>query len=473
MTKLTQPANPVLERVCIRVEGELASPLTAGSGEAERTGRDVILDSRGMPFVPGSSLAGALRQYLAGAAGTEAADALFGSLRTQRQSRLSVYDMELNNAVLSTRDGVRLDAYKTAVFQGKYDLETVSPGAAFVIRLEWVRRSLDPGDTWPFVCTLLEALRQGEVTLGGKTTRGYGRLKTTAIRLRTFQHLRPEDSRAWLDWSWDAPDAFPETGEPEGARTLQDVPPLRWMRQLTIPLAIRGTLIIRNYAEPAFGRADDPDYVQLTTGEPAEPGADDDNQRKNTTKAVIPGTSWTGAIRGRLISLLEELGIERGEAAGRLEALFGSQPSEKKGPRGALKASLLRVEESVVEGGGPLPLTRTAIDRFTGGTVTGALYTSMPWAGGRTTLVLRWPETAGGPPSEVICGLLLWIAEELNWGLLAVGGETAAGRGVFQADGEILLDGEPLTAGEAYQKAALDWCRLAVKEETAGAHARN
>lgn len=55
-----------------------------------------------------------------------------------------------------------------------------------------------------------------------------------------------------------------------------------------------------------------------------------------------------------------------------------------------LHASGLIFEETVIDGGHGLPVARIAVDRFTGGTVQGALYEEIPWIGGEIILPIRW-----------------------------------------------------------------------------------
>ena len=49
-----------------RIEFELTSPLAVGSGENNLTDKDIVRDSRGIPYIPGSSLAGVYRSLFAG-----------------------------------------------------------------------------------------------------------------------------------------------------------------------------------------------------------------------------------------------------------------------------------------------------------------------------------------------------------------------------------------------------------------------
>lgn len=57
-----------------RIEFELTSPLAVGSGENNITDKDIVRDGRGIPYIPGSSLAGVYRSLFSG----ETQDRYFG-----------------------------------------------------------------------------------------------------------------------------------------------------------------------------------------------------------------------------------------------------------------------------------------------------------------------------------------------------------------------------------------------------------
>ena len=456
---MLQAGNRICMRTYILIAGELSAPLLVGSGEEEETNMDVILDERGKPFIPGSALAGPLRRYLSEASGDAAANYVFGdsvngeksssSPKIGRQSRLLVYDTELNTPKLCHRDGVRLDGFKTAEDKAKYSMQVVERGAGYTIRLELVEREDDLAaeaeklsvvDGMEQIRTLIAGLYRGEITLGAKSRRGFGSLGVWDVRIKQFDMTQRESHLAWLDWDWEHQDAF---GGAERWDPQQLADTIKVMgHRLCVPLKVKNTIMIRRYPESDCLDWVLPDYVQL----------------KSAGKAVIPGTGWLGAIRGRLTAILQDMGIAEDQEATqkKLEPILGSWSTEQ-----VLLASTVKVEESVLKGGYALPITRNAIDRFTGGTVRGALYTGEPWVGGHTELVLRWPCRLEKALSDAICGLLLWVVSDLQNGLLAVGGETAVGRGIFKQDGAIKLDGETLNDSKSYYKAAMDWCECA------------
>lgn len=359
---MTLGRNHVCKRICLRVDGLLASPLLVGSGKCHETDMDVILDAYGRPFVPGSSLAGALREYLTVVAGKAKADELFGVLESGRQSRIIVYDAELKDYRLSVRDGVKLDLYKTAEDQAKYDVQVVEAGAGYTIRLELVLRENDlrdsadaPGEAGylellPIMC---RGLKKHEIRLGAKTNRGFGKLLVDNIFVKTFDLRDEKKCCEWLDWDWTQETAFMDAQPLDVGDT-----PLRY-HCLRVPLEVEQSIIIRKYAAIGTGSCCEPDYEHLLS----------------SGKPVIPGSSWMGAIRSRIKLILEDLGYIGPEDGKILEPIFGTWVSGDK--KADLQASLVSVEESVIEGGSGLPMTRNAIDRFTGGTVPHVLETKI------------------------------------------------------------------------------------------------
>lgn len=482
-------SNPIVKRFCICLEGRLLSPLLAGSGKDEDTDGDVLMDVRGRPYLPGSSAAGASLHYLSKTYPDRSAalKLLFGS-RDGYRSRLYFYHTDLfvrdqngepteEPPALSVRDGVKLDEFKTAEERAKYVLQIVEAGTSFRMRLEWILREdsiRHEEQEEALLCLLLDGIARGELTFGAKSRRGFGRFALDAVKVSVFRHTpdHQEDSLRWLNWDWKV-NEFDTTMSwiPGQSRLRRDAEEenealavLRkageW-QEFRIPLAVRQTLMIRQYLLPLSAEAD---YAQLTSGEEGP--------------AVIPGTSWTGAIRRHIQGIIEEISEDAGFAAERVSRLFGSQTDGAKENRKRLRASLLRVEESKIEGGSALSATRTAIDRFTGGVKSGALFTTRPWAGGKTELVIRWLKpggedacglssgVAGSLSNEVICGLLFWVARDLQDGFLPVGGETAVGRGVMAEAGDIRLNGEVVTPELEARclRAAAEWCKRRPQE---------
>lgn len=115
---------------------------------------------------------------------------------------------------------------------------------------------------------------------------------------------------------------------------------------------------------------------------------------------------------------------------GRLAELFfgtvkGSECKEAHKTRAAFS-------ESRITGGRSVIYTRNAIDRFSGGTINGALYTEKTYFDGETTLEIRCDLT-GIEESDVkhFMQVLTAAILDLHRGYLAVGGLTSVGHGMF------------------------------------------
>lgn len=451
-------SNPIVKRYYLLIEGKLASPLLAGSGLVEESVYDVIRDTEGRPYVPGSAIAGAMRHYLTDTLQDHTSiQALFGSIY---KSRLLCYHMEISDYRLSYRDAVKLDEHKTVEDKAKYTMQIVEQGATFKLRLEWMirhesieREAIEES----MICEAIDGMVRGDFTIGAKGSRGFGQLQVDQVSYVVFDHRQVEDSRRWLEWSWehcDKKESFDrqtkwkvgETGLLEHRRAKQ-LSQMRKSHVLKVRLKIKQTIMIRQYAEVSIQDTTAYDYEQLK----AKIG--------NSSYPVIPGTSWAGAIRRHLSLLLEDLKVGQAAIQQKLVTLFGTL-KDRSNKNGQIIASRLQVGESLIVGGSELPTTRTAIDRFTGGTVSGALYSSKPWVHGTTELVIRWLEEQDGISNEAICGLLLWVIQDLHDGLLAVGGETAIGRGLMEVCGDVEWNGRVIEKQEEQQfrRAALEWC---------------
>jgi len=200
-----------------RVTIETTTPLAIGTGGGDDL-RDAlcVTDCNGLPTIPGSSIAGALRHTFSEFNDPDT-DPRVGELFGWQggddgaASRLQVSWAEVHDAtnrpvsclvpglkidpVLDfvrtgvTRDHVRLNAAGAADGHGKFDESAVPTGARFTFELK-----LDdprPGE----MESILDLVRS--VRLGGKTRRGRGAFKVVSASKREFDLTKPEHRDAW------------------------------------------------------------------------------------------------------------------------------------------------------------------------------------------------------------------------------------------------------------------------------------
>ncbi len=406
--------NPIVRRFYAAMHMILKTPLCISGGESDETDHDVIRNGSGEPFVPGTTVAGSIRDYLElrqdrlGAMG-------FASDTDGRMSPIFVSDAHIKNGRISVRDFVRLDHDKVAAKAGKFDMEIIESGAETTLYFEAVERSDVHYDFPAIFEEVLYGFQSGEIRLGSKKNRGFGWLEVKKARICSFTS---EQLTQWLAF---APDwkarilTLDEENYGLHPKKAQD----RFI-DLYLPLHQEGGISIRVYSAQS-GKAD---FEHIScNGTP-----------------VIPGSSWNGAIRQKAYEILRSLGCSQKGAEDILADWFGYvSAGQAESADEELNGCQSRViyEESRIEGGNALSVTRNKIDRFDAATVGTALYTEVGWFDGNTSLHIKIRQRAkdGGSPAEAIAGMLMLILDDVQEGYVSVGGQTAVGRGVFGAAG--------------------------------------
>lgn len=430
--------NPLIKKKVFWIQMKAESPLCLSSGKGEETDADVMRNYEGKPFVPAASLAGAMRAYLKkrkdepcimGYSGKDNN----GKEDDGRMSAVFLSDMTFDETpMVSVRDGVELDEKKTAVNKGKYDMEIIEAGicasfyAEIIIR-EW-DRGTDKDTGQPFdreteyeeeFADIIKGFHAGEIRLGRKKTRGYGRFSVCYLASKEFNKSNYmeyadlySDEKTW------------ETGENELDKWLNRSKKESQYLTLEVPLRLKGGISIRQYAS----KEGEPDFVQVV------------NKKDN---AVIPGSSFAGAIRHRIETILTEL-VRKGldiRVPDVIDGMFGYVNKEEKNAH----VSAVVINESEIAGAKSLLMTRNGISRFESSARDKTLFTEKMYVDGTLTLkIFIRKDNKGG--HRWMLGLILMAVEDMRNGFLAVGGATSVGRGILTADEKrkILLDGEVL-----------------------------
>ncbi|WP_456082527.1 RAMP superfamily CRISPR-associated protein [Mediterraneibacter sp.] len=418
--------NGILKRTVLYVKVRFISPLNVSSGENEWTDSDVLRDHEGNPFVTGSSLAGAMRAYIEK---EKTEQCLMGFSKpagrqnasdSGKMSSLFISDLNFDKGVTyGVRDNVALSDAKTAISQSKFDMEILEAGAKGHFYLELVIRAEDRAtgrekEMEQELAKILQGIQAGEIRIGSKKTRGFGQFKIESIGEKNYT----KDN--YLEYA----DAYDEIRWRNCENVLK-----KWldvnswipkMIQIEVPLRLKGGISIRQYA----ARKGEPDFTQLTDhGIP-----------------VVPGSSFTGAIRHRIKTILQELEktgvILPKEHTEIIDIAFGYVDKKS-----ACSSNII-INESEIKNAKELTMMRTGVSRLESAVKDGALYKEKTYVDG--TLSLKAAVKKGKYPEDEkwIIGVLLLALKDLQNGFLAVGGQTAIGRGLFSADGPIRIDGK-------------------------------
>ena len=404
------------------------SPLSITSGNGNEADLDVLLDARGFPYIPGTALAGLLRDM---AGQDPAAVSLFGEVKeametgeaSAAESRLIVSDALLptdaaqEDIHVSIRDSVAINDEGAADDQGKFDFQIVETALPYTAVLELTHGTEEDAE-YALLRRLAERIAADGITCGHKTTRGYGKLSCTVLKKRFFLGKDgPEDDRTdeWLDfrpWEKNAFDgADPVTGSAGAADT----------RTILAGIEMRGSFLVQ-VSSSDIGNADAAPLMSTMAGTADGP------------RPVIPGTSWAGVFRHRMRELCGQypsLGVTCTE----VDRLFGRGEDGKPAAR-----SPIRFSETAVCGGKELTVTRVALDRFTMAPHAGALFTTKAWQGGSAELRITIPKDLSGGLYQLLEAALL----DLHNGLLTLGHSASIGYGEARIT-ELKIDGEPCT----------------------------
>ena len=453
MTELRHKSNRhIVKRIIVRGTLVLDTPTSLGSGDADSpTDLPLLRDSiSNHALLTGSSIAGALRNYLRernkgyGESDRrhDLAAKLFGdlfaykdekdksekekiSLREQDTQSLLIIDDAISTQSIKAelRDGVKINsATGTAADKAKYDLELLQAGTEFSLSFELlIENNEDEANLVKALAIALQGLepkkdlnvsecendaRSGEISLGMKKRRGFGRCHVKQWQVWNFNLENPDERMVWLKFEHWCRDLLPDRKtylsiatalgvSLENEKDKRD----RFLMHATFQLV--GSLLIRS-GQDSTGRA--PDVVHLKSHRPNE----------INPVSVLSGTSLAGVLRHRAERIVKTLG----SCSPIVDKLFGFVVGKDS------QASRLVVHEKVIEKADDLVQNRIAIDRFTGGAYHGALFQEQPIFGGSVCIELELRN-----PKDDEIGLLLLLLKDLWTSDLPVGGESSIGRG--------------------------------------------
>ncbi|MBQ1463748.1 MAG: hypothetical protein IIZ18_02965 [Ruminococcus sp.] len=391
----------------LKLRFRLASPMTIGSGGNANTDSDVILDSSGRPIIPATALAGVISHFFKEQDWHDTGFWGCISDNGSKPSRIIFYDgtaetadpfitirdsVALENKLPDDADGDIIPGNKVGIDGAKFDKEAVETDAIFSALIELH----DPTDTErERVLRSLAAIDCGVIRIGSKTTRGYGQLDIISLMSAKFDLAADRDN--WLgfdqydlssDKCYSDVDGFPD-------KFANDLP----VDIISLTLKQEGAVSIRsNTIKDIY----DADYMQLST---------------NDGTPVIPGTSWAGAFRSRFRELCNDAKFT--------DAVFGYVDLVNC----KQQKSKITFTESRIENSTEKLITRTAIDRYTAGTKTSALYSEITQFDGTCTLDITLMKNTENRQKAL--NVLSAVICDLDRGYLAVGGLTAVGRGLF------------------------------------------
>lgn len=379
------------------------------------------VDPHGRVHLPGTSLAGALRELARERHGDGVAADWFGPVLPSAEpeakaSRIWVLGSKrLDDADTYVLSSTRIDRGRGAADGSTLRTEEVLPaGARFEVFLRW--DDACDGE----VESLASLIARWRPLLGRGVSRGRGRCAVEAVRHGTLRLAEPAHLLRWLTLNG-----------PELARDVAVEP-------VTVPVGDAAAGLL--FRVPV--KIDGP--WRIGTGIKPDPGSREPLRLLRARPGgppVVPGTAVKGLLRSRAEFILRSVA---GASAACLSGacgdcwtcqVFGYGGGSDADAQAVGGRAAIRFSDAVVASPAEVIRAHIAIDRFTGGVLDGALYTAEALEGGTFTIEA---ELLPGPEIESrraeIAAVLRLVLEDLNDGIIGMGAATTRGYGSVCVD---------------------------------------
>lgn len=388
-------ATTYTHRYLLRFILEAETPLALGSGE-----KDVITDSlaatdvNGFPYLPGTSIAGVVRSLFGndkdlfghqdGLKG-KGSEILFtegkivdldGNVMDGLSPKCSKEFKDLYT-MLPVRQHVNIDGRGTASNKGKYDNQVVFAGTRFCFEVEILGNKF----TKDKMEDVIKTINNKSFRLGSGSRHGYGQMKVVKYWSAEIDLRKLDQQTLYLKKKSNLNSEWEGWGKPI-AGSNDDMNPDKWTKY-ELKLKADDFFLFGSGFGDEEGNAD-------MTGVREKRISWDDEKKKGSIKescVVIPASSLKGALRHRVAyhynkKIQAYVGNEKAKEADEniaVEKLFGSNKDEKNLVRGNVLFSDIVKKSSKVQS---KLINHNSIDRFTGGTIDGALFTELADYGG-------------------------------------------------------------------------------------------
>jgi len=411
--------NRLLETISYKVDAVTVSPLSIKEDEGNLKTDDVT----GRFYIPGSSIAGAFRNYyethICGNSGSDK-NVLFGSTDIG-MNRLVCYDAFPADTsikrMVASRPGLKIDRRRLTEYHfsvmgneagSKFRRYFINDGIRFSFEFDLNNydKDYDFGTVQKDFERLLAAFAAGDILLGSNKTVGFGRFKIISVHKDSYNLREYRDVLRYLLKKEEYEDI---TEAVINNNSLSKKVRFKITGKTVTPLLIK---------DEAVRLSGEPDGVNIKTGE---------------GKYVIPGSSLKGVIRTRAEKIVNT--FPRLESS-IITDIFGVEADKDTEGR----ISRFVCYDTVINNSKTGLYNKIKIDYFTGGVKNAALGTEETVMGDLEIECVF--NTYGLKQYDKEIGLLLLVFRDLCTGNMNVGGGYAVGRGYIKADRLEVIDVE-------------------------------
>lgn len=370
---------------------EAETPIVIGSGRKTMlTDSEILKDYNGLPYIPGTSIAGVIRHALPVDLGNKffglkddknnkGSEIIFSEAKLLNGSGLVIdrlcdtvdnFSKRFKN--LPKRNHVRISHRGVAEDHGKFDEEVIYKGCRFCFEIEMVARSSEKEYASNTFDQVLTEIQKDTFRIGGGTRSGFGKMHSVSIKKRSFDLKKKEELSSYLATSSCLEKDYC-SGWEDFDNSSEDH---NWIKYSL-------TLTPQDFFSFGSGKGDnDVDTVPVKESYVKWDG---NNGFFVENALLIPASSLKGALAHRVAYYynlkhkiyamqipVEEFENYTGSNNPAVRMLFGCQ-KEGEGET-VQKRGIAIFNDIFADYPGDKILNHVAIDRFTGGAMDGALY---------------------------------------------------------------------------------------------------
>lgn len=388
------------------------TPLKIGNGKDEL---DLLLDKNTQePIIQGSSIAGAVKNYLADLDLEEKVDEVLGSQKKVNEkdddqkekikkieSKIYISDSYGNKFELSSRTGIKRSyQFGTSEDKKKYDIDFVDMGTEFILSFKLFAKQKSELETEDeLIKNIIEGFKSGNLRLGANKMSGFGQFEVKKVEAREYSLSKKEDLISYIldnkKYNTLKLESFEDVGN-------------KGYIEFDFKGSIIDSMIVKQYLE-----VDDVDCI---------------NMRNSKDESIIPGTTIKGLFREYNTKILKTLGQE--DDLFIIEDIYGSDSNKCKDSDDDTeknhKIGKLLTSDVVVKNPKYCTYNRIKVDRFTGGVVTGGKFDEKRVQG---DLEFRISLKKLEHNNQAAIGLILLTFRDLGLAKLAIGSSSSIGAG--------------------------------------------
>lgn len=373
----------------IKIKMVNKGPMKIGNGD-DGLLMDLVSNN---PYLPGTSIAGAMRSYASSNFNDRAVKDLFG--HDNRESNIYISDSYARNKKeIEYRPGVKIDnRFGVNELGGYFERELLGSGHEFDVEIKVYADKEEKREEQIIILkTILSAINLGELRFGANKTNGGGIMKINRLDIC---YLDLQETKDFISFISNDLKFIDEKKTFLSVRNSDKTVRFTFEGSTDTPLLVKGYDSLNHYL---------PDGCNMTNS-------------KN--EYIIPGSSFKGAIRNGFDKIAKNKNLSE-----LTEIAFGQDSKSDDKKVGRLYFEDIKIENYLDKA----IYNRIKIDQFTGGVRTGAILNESP-VKGKLKSEVYFKTTGKRELDKKIIATMLYTLRDALIGDISFGGGSAIGRG--------------------------------------------